>query len=103
MEIKTCEAYVLAEIDDLKAERDALKLQVEAERKRVDSWATLWLDEYNRAEKLQSELDRAVEQMAELESQMERVCDRYNALSRESVGSFVKDFEPVKIGGEDGD
>ena len=98
MEIKTCEAYVLAEIDDLKAERDALKLQVEEERKRVDSWASIWLDEYNRAEKLQSELDRAVEQMAELEAQMERVCDRYNALARESVGSLVKDFEPVKVG-----
>ena len=117
MEITTLDHFAITEIFDLRAEvemlkdeNESLKKQCEANReyrikrggdvdklrKANDEWAFLWNAEYKRAEKLQSELDRAIEQMAELESQMQRACDRYNALARETFNGVSKDFEPMR-------
>ena len=119
MEIKTCEQYVLAELEETKNDRDAC-------RERADLWLRYWLEEKDKCDKLQSELDRlndsdairerdeardeirrlerelerAVDQMAELESQMSYMAEKYNALAKDHYNGTVKDFEPVR--GSDG-
>lgn len=120
MEIKDCQAFVIAELKDAQArieelETDNTRLQrqltaaTRKHEKAYDELLYLWKFEFkennrlrDERERLQSELNRSIEQMAELESQMQRVCDRYNALARETT-SLIKDFEPVKIGGDDGE
>ena len=100
MEIDNLEKFALSIIDYLEKRIEKLQDENEQLEKRNNEWLTLWNDEYKRAERLEGELDRAVKQMAELEAQMERVCDRYNTLARESTSSLVKDFEPVKVGND---
>lgn len=113
MEIKDCQAFVIAELKDAQArieelETDNTRLQrqltaaTRKHEKSYDELLYLWKFEFKENNRLRDELNRAIEQMAELESQMQRVCDRYNALARETT-SLIKDFEPVKIGGDDGE
>ena len=119
MEIKTCEQYVLARLEDAEerahvladayhkayTERDKLqeendRLQSELDRLN-DSDAIRERDEArDEIRRLERELDRAVDQMAELESQMSYMAEKYNALAKEHYNGTVKDFEPVR--GSDG-
>ena len=97
-----------ADRDAVVKERDALKdLNAELQKER-DEWRDMWNHEFAECGRLlnlckdqQAELDRSVDQLAELTEQYEQLAKRFNALARESFGSLVKDFEPVK-GAESG-
>ena len=94
MEIDNCQKYVLAELEDKKAEVERLE-------RLKDIYLQDWLAERDKSEKLQAELERAADQMAELEMQLERVCRQYNELVAKT-GTVIHDFEPVREV-EDGD
>ena len=88
MEIRTCEAYVLARLEEVENE---LEFNKSAYRGSV-----LHVQELERENKaLTKQLERAAEQMAELESQLERVCRQYNELAAKT-GTVIHDFEPVR-------
>ena len=100
MEFKNCEQYVLAELEAAKAEIEELK---EAK----ETWYGYYREEEEKVKKLRadyedavSELDRALVQMAELESQMKHMADKYNDLAR-STTVTVSNFEPVRETGDE--
>ena len=99
-------AALRADRDAMAQKCDTLKAENAALQKERDEWRDLWSINFKECkrlielcEKQQTEIDRSIEQLAELTEQYEQLARKYNALAPSNV---VKDFEPVKIGGEDG-
>ena len=122
-EIKTLEHLAVTDIEDLRGRVEQLEgekaeyLQAKCDRLIEENarltiaekeWRELWNFQFKESkrlmqlcEKQQTELDRAIEQLAELEEQFSQLARKYNALAL--LGNVIKDFEPVKIGGDDGE
>ena len=88
MEIRTCEEYVLAKLEETEEELEFSKSAYKGSILHVKE-----LEMENKA--LTKQLERAAEQMAELEEQMTIMANKYNELARQGVC-----FEPVKEGND---
>ena len=102
MEITKLEHFAVAEIEDLRAQVEALEAENAALQKERDEWRELWSFNFKECkrlvelcEKQQVELDRSIAQLAELTEQYEQLARKYNDLAREN-SLLVKDFEPVR-------
>ena len=98
-ELEQCE-NLIAELKDenesLKAELESVKNDLESEKRLSGDLAINSYDLREENKDLKSELERSVEQMAELESQMKRMADQYNDLARSTTYSIPGCFEPVR-------
>ena len=100
-ELERCEDVIedlKDKLETYKNEAESLKYQLEDEKKFSGQVALSNFDLRDENKKLKNELERSVEQMAELEMQMRNLAERYNDLARESKlgGKLICDFEPVR-------
>jgi chromosome segregation ATPase len=92
MEYRNCEEYVLAELQRVTAELEELT-------ERHNTTLKHYSELYTERNKIEAELERAIEQMTELESQMQIFADKYNELERNTTIT-VSSFEPVREVGD---
>lgn len=106
-ELEQCENLIVElkdENESLKAELESVKGNLESEKRLSGDLAISSYDLREENESLKQELKRSVEQMAELESQMKALAEKYNDLARGSTlgGNLICDFEPVRKEASDG-